>query len=63
MVRKFESNQPTKNDINIHMVNLLNKYSDLPIKQVKRYDGGFSIILDDDTVYDVIINKGEPYYY
>ncbi len=70
MVKKFENyptkqNLITKNDVVISLADLLDGYTeiDLPIKQLKRYDGGFSIIMEDDTVFDVTVAEGEPYYY
>lgn len=65
MVRKFEPNQITKNDVVISLVGLLDSYTeiDLPIQQLKRYDGGFSIIMEDGSVFDVNVDEGEPYYY
>ena len=53
----------TSNDIRDELTELLDDYSNLPINRLKRYDGGFSIIMDDDTVFDVTIVEGEPYYY
>lgn len=64
MVRKFESNDTTKNDVVIELVNILNSTeTNLPVKQFKRYDGGFSIIMEDGKVFDVYVMDGEPYYY
>lgn len=73
MVRKFESNQITKNDVVISLVGLLDGYTEvdlpiqqlkqLPIQQLKRYDGGFSIIMEDGKVFDVSVAEGESYYY